>query len=231
MALVNLVVVVTVQCHYYLAGYPVDNWHLGNVFIGILYRGFVSERVVSSNFLRSRPERCVKASAIPTQATPTPTPVAGKKYELHYNDVIMSAMVCLITSLTIVYTTVYSRRRSKKTSKLRDSGLCEGNSPENSPGNSRHKRPVTRNTFLFDDVIMGWSDLQLPTYARLAVVDASGCQANWVYFRCAVYDICAIGRKYKSLMSIFCFRHATSSQCHHNEELLTCCIHTMKDLG
>ena len=49
--------------------------------------------------------------------------------EIHYNYVIMSAMVSQITSLTIVYSTVYSRRRSKRTSKLRVTGLCEGNSP------------------------------------------------------------------------------------------------------
>ena len=45
-----------------------------------------------------------------------------------------------------------SRRRSKKTSKLRVTGLCEGNSPVNSP----HKGPVTRKMFPFDDVIMAW---------------------------------------------------------------------------
>ena len=42
------------------------------------------------------------------------------------------------------------RRRSKKSPKLRLTGLCEGNSPVNSP----HKRPVTRKMFPFDDVIM-----------------------------------------------------------------------------
>ena len=42
------------------------------------------------------------------------------------------------------------RRRSKKTSKLRVTGLCEGNSPVNSP----HKGPVTRKMFPFEDVIM-----------------------------------------------------------------------------
>ena len=48
---------------------------------------------------------------------------------LHYNDVIMNAMVSQITSLTIVYSTVCSRCRSKKASKLRVTGLCVGNSP------------------------------------------------------------------------------------------------------
>ena len=67
---------------------------------------------------------------------------------IHYNDVIMSAMASQVTSLTIVYSTVYSSRRSKKTSKLRVTGLCAVNSP--------HKGPVTRKTFPFDDVIMGW---------------------------------------------------------------------------
>ena len=42
------------------------------------------------------------------------------------------------------------RRRSKNTSKLRVSGLCEGNSPVNSP----HKGPVTRKMFPSDDVIV-----------------------------------------------------------------------------
>ena len=68
----------------------------------------------------------------------------------HYNDVIMAAIASQITSLTIVYLTVYPRCRSKKTSKLRVTGLCEGNSPVNSP----HKGPVTRKIFPFDDVIM-----------------------------------------------------------------------------
>ena len=42
------------------------------------------------------------------------------------------------------------RRRSMKTSKLHVTGLCEGNSPVNSP----HKGSVTRKMFPFDDVIM-----------------------------------------------------------------------------
>ena len=46
----------------------------------------------------------------------------------HYNDVIMSAMVSQITSLTI-FTQRLFRHRWKKTSKLRVTGLCEGNSP------------------------------------------------------------------------------------------------------
>ena len=44
------------------------------------------------------------------------------------------------------------RRRSKKTSKLRVIGLCAGNSP--GTDYSRHKWPVTRKMFPFDDFIM-----------------------------------------------------------------------------
>ena len=41
------------------------------------------------------------------------------------------------------------RHSSKKPPKLRVTGLCEGNSPANSP----HKGPVTRKMFPFDDVM------------------------------------------------------------------------------
>ena len=44
------------------------------------------------------------------------------------------------------------RRRSKKTSKLCVTGLCEGNSLVTVA--YRHKRPVTRKIFPFDDIIM-----------------------------------------------------------------------------
>ena len=57
--------------------------------------------------------------------TGTPQTTAHWKVSLHYNDVIMSAMVSQITSLTIVHSSVYSRRASKKTSKLCVTGLCE----------------------------------------------------------------------------------------------------------
>ena len=55
------------------------------------------------------------------------------------------------------------KRRSQKTSKLRVTGLCEGNSPVNSP----HKGPVTRKMLPFDDVIMWgkWSVVLFPVDA------------------------------------------------------------------
>ena len=49
--------------------------------------------------------------------------------DIHYNDIIMSAMAFQITSLMSVYSTGYSRRRSLKISKLRVTGVWAGNSP------------------------------------------------------------------------------------------------------
>ena len=69
----------------------------------------------------------------------------------YYSDVIISEMASQITSLTIVYATVYSGR-SKKTSKLRVTGLCARNLP--ATGEFHAQRPVTRQMFPFDDVIM-----------------------------------------------------------------------------
>ena len=66
-------------------------------------------------------------------------PFSRNFHQNHNNDLIMSAMVPQITSLTIVYSTVYSRHRSKKTSKLHVTGLCEGNSSVTGEWNS----PVT----------------------------------------------------------------------------------------
>ena len=75
-----------------------------------------------------------------------------KIHDNHYYDVIMSAMVPQITSLTSVYSTVYSRRRSKKISKLRVTGLREGNS--SLTGEFPAQRASNRELFPFDDVIM-----------------------------------------------------------------------------
>ena len=66
----------------------------------------------------------------------------------HETGLIMSPMASQITSLTIVYLHVYS----KKTSKLRDTGLCEGNSPVT--GEFPAQRASTRKMFPFDDVVM-----------------------------------------------------------------------------
>ena len=70
----------------------------------------------------------------------------------HYNDVIMSAMMSQITSLTIVYSSVYSDADQRKHQSSGSLVFVRGihRWPENSP----HKGPATRKMFPFDDVIM-----------------------------------------------------------------------------
>ena len=64
----------------------------------------------------------------------------------------MGAVASQITSLTIVYSTVYSdadqRKHQSSTSLAFVRGIHRG------PVNSPHKRPVTRQMFSFDYVIM-----------------------------------------------------------------------------
>ena len=70
----------------------------------------------------------------------------------HYDDVIMSAIVAHITSLTIVYSTVYpGADQSKHQSSASLASVC---GIHRGPVNSPHKWPVTRKMFPFDDVIM-----------------------------------------------------------------------------
>ena len=57
-------------------------------------------------------------------------------------------MACLITSLTLVYSTII--QEIKEHIKAPRHWLCEENSPVNSP----HKWPVTRKKFPFDVVIV-----------------------------------------------------------------------------
>ena len=69
----------------------------------------------------------------------------------HCNDVIMSAMVFPITSLTIVYSTVYSGANQRKHQSSASLAFVRG--IHRWPVNSSHKRPVTRKMSPFDDVI------------------------------------------------------------------------------
>ena len=72
---------------------------------------------------------------------------------LHYSDVIMSAVASKISSLTIVHSgAVYSGADQRKHQKLRVAYLWEGNSPVTDE--FPHKGSVTRKMFPFDDVIM-----------------------------------------------------------------------------
>ena len=70
----------------------------------------------------------------------------------HNNDVIMGTTASQISSLTIVYSIVYlgadQRKHQVSVSLAFVRGIHRG------PVNSRHKGPVTRKMFPFDDVIM-----------------------------------------------------------------------------
>ena len=63
---------------------------------------------------------------------------------VHYDDVIMGTIASQITCISIVYSTVYSGVDQRKHQSFASRG----------PVNSRHKWPVTRKMFPFDDVIM-----------------------------------------------------------------------------
>ena len=68
----------------------------------------------------------------------------------YYNDVIMSVMSSLITSLTIVYSSVYSGADHKKHQSSASLAFVRG--IHLWPVNSAHKGPVTRKMCPFDDV-------------------------------------------------------------------------------
>ena len=71
---------------------------------------------------------------------------------LHYNDVIMSAMVSHITSLTIVYSGNQSGADQRKHPSSASGAFVRG--IHRWPVNFPHKRPVTPKMFPFNDVIM-----------------------------------------------------------------------------
>ena len=112
----------------------------------------------------------------------TPKRSTGSVLFCHYDDVTMSGMVSLITSLTIVYSTVYSgadQRKHQSPASLafpssngnsfRVAGpLCGEFTGPRSPVNSPHKGPVTRKLFPFDDVIMSWLGFICRNFSRIS---------------------------------------------------------------
>ena len=79
---------------------------------------------------------------------------AGVSTVFHQNDVIMGAIESQITSLTIVYSTVCSDVDERKHQTSASLAFVWG--IHRWPVNSRHKWPVTRKMFPFDDVIIIW---------------------------------------------------------------------------
>ena len=80
-----------------------------------------------------------------------------KSLLMRYNNVIMGVISSQITSLTIVYSIVYSDADQRKHQS--SASLAFVREIHRGPVNSLHKWPVTRKMFLFDDAIMGGSDL------------------------------------------------------------------------
>ena len=76
----------------------------------------------------------------------------GHTEAIHYSDVIMSAMVSQIAAVSIVYSTVCSGANKSKYQTSASLTFVRG--IHRWPVNSRHKGPVTRKMFPFDDAIM-----------------------------------------------------------------------------
>ena len=78
--------------------------------------------------------------------------IVTNRQKFHYRDLIMSAMVSQITSLTIVYSTVYSA--TDQISYRSSAPLAFVWGIQRWRVNFPHKWPVTRKMFPFDDVII-----------------------------------------------------------------------------
>ena len=79
----------------------------------------------------------------------------------HYTDVIMGAMASQITSLSIDYSAVYSGADQQKHQSSASLAFVRGINW--GPVNSPHEWPVTRKMFPFDDVIMIFTKLFIPS--------------------------------------------------------------------
>ena len=86
------------------------------------------------------------------------------------NDIMLCVRASQITSLTIVYSTVYSGAEQRKDKSSASMAFVRG--IQRWPVNSRHKGPVTRKMFPFDDVIIQSVPWESPAGKR-------GLQMNW----------------------------------------------------
>ena len=77
----------------------------------------------------------------------------ARERKKHYSDVIMSAIASQITGIAIVCLTVCWGADQRKHHSSASQAFMRG--IHRWPVDSPHKGPVTRKTFLFDDVIMG----------------------------------------------------------------------------
>ena len=104
--------------------------------------------------LRCRPgaRRSMTSSAHPSSTFLSVLPTSWHYHSIHYNDVIMGTIAYQITSLTIVYRTVYSDANQSEHQSSASLAFVRG--IHRGPVNFPHKWPVTRNMFLFGDVII-----------------------------------------------------------------------------
>ena len=100
----------------------------------------------------------------------------------HYSDVIMDTISSQITSLAIVYSMVYSgadqRKHQSSASLTFVRGIHRG------PVKHRHKWPVTRKMFPFDDVIIYWNNRYPDCYDNYCY----NCYYHWYYWYYCGYD-------------------------------------------
>ena len=123
----------------------------------------------------------------------------------HYSDVIMSTMASQITSLTIVYSTVYSGTDQRKHQNSASFAFVRG--IHRWPVNSRHKWPVTRKMFPFDDVIM-----QCVKFSRWAVGDPGKFQVSVIQTKIHIYNIKSCGKVLTKNSKQWCQMSTMASQ-------------------
>ena len=126
---------------------------------------------------------------------------------LHYNDVIMGAMVSKITGLTIVYSTVYSGADQRKHQSSASLAYVRGN--HQWPVNVPHKWPVTRKMFPFDDVIMTKTNLTTTKHQTCAYFEGytAGLMRYGWSACCECFTSCSIFKYMLSWKHVFLWYH------------------------
>ena len=118
---------------------------------------------------------------------------------IHYNDVMMGAMVSQITSSTIVYSTVYSGADQRKHQSSASLAFVRG--IHGWPVKSQHKWPVTQIMFPFDDVIVRRQRRQpISTFNFEKTLPMYGPEIHSICISCEYLTV------EKPLIRIFCTR-------------------------
>ena len=119
---------------------------------------------------------------------------------VNYNDVIMSAVVPQITSLTIVYSTAYSAADQRKHQSSESLAFVRG--IHRWPVNSPHKGPII------------WKCSHLMTSSTKTMITALYLQATWSKnYISLVHEISFINLKY-----LFLLLRLRKSERHHDAE-------------